>query len=435
MSAAPTTAPVESPERPVPVPSGQKPSRIWLWLLLAALVLSGGYAAYRAKAAKDAAGKAQAVTVRTAKVVKGTLERTVRLAGQTSARNFQNIVAPQLRGPESNASMTIQKLVKSGSLIKKGELLIQIDAQAGKDHVDDVTDTVQQSVADVASRRAEQKVEYENLLQTVRVAKAEYEKAKLEYQPAEIRTPIERELLKLSLDEAEARYSELERELAFRRESQRAELKILEYTTERHTRHRDRHARDLQHFTMLAPISGLAVMNTVFRGGDMTQVQEGDVIYPGQQLLKIVDPQSMQVETNINQAESSQFRIGQKAVVTLDAFADVEVTGKVYSIGALATRSWRENYFVRNIPLRISLDRQDARIIPDLSASVLVTLDKVDDAVIVPLDALKTEGGKQYAMVKTASGFERREVQTGLQNDTHAAVTSGLQPGDEVRIN
>jgi len=435
MSAAPSTAPVQSPERPIPAPAERKPSRLWIWLGIIAVLLAGGYAVYRAKAAGDAAAKAQTVVIRTAAVTKGTLEQTVRLAGQTSARNFRNVVAPQLRGPESNASMTIQKMAKSGSFVKQGELVIQIDAQSVKDHVDDVTDTVQQAGADVEKRRAEQKVEWENLQQTVRVAKAEWDKAKLEYQPAEIRTPIERELLKLSLDEAEARYRELERELAFRKQSQEAELKILEYTAERHTRHRNRHARDLKTFTIMAPISGLAVMNTVFRGGDMTQVQEGDVIYPGQQLLKIVDAQSMQVETSINQAESSDFRIGQKATVTLDAFAGVQVAGRVYSIGALATRSWRENYYVRNIPVRIALDAQDPRIIPDLSASVLVTLNKVDDATIVPLAALRTEGGKRYAQVKTPSGFERREVQIGLASETQAAVLSGLQAGDEVRLN
>ena len=121
--------------------------------------------------------------------------------------------------------------------------------------------------------------------------------------------------------------------------------------------------------------------------------------------------------------------------MTLDAFADVMVPGRVYSIGALATRSWRENYYIRNIPLRIALDAQDERLIPDLSASVLVTLEKLDNATIVPLGALHTENGKQYAWVKTPSGFDRREVQLGLRNDTHAAVLSGLQAGDEVRLN
>ena len=227
MSAAPSTVPVQSPESPTPVPVERKPFRLWLWILIAALVLCGSYAAYRAKAARDAAAKAQVLTVRTAMVTSGTLERTIRLAGQTSARNFRNIVAPQLRGPESNASMTIQKMVKSGSFVKQGDLVIQIDAQSAKDHVDDVTDTVQQSLADVEKRRAEQKIEWENLQQTLRVAKSEWDKAKLDNQPAEVRTPIERELLKLSLDEAEARYKELERELAFRRESQRAELRVL----------------------------------------------------------------------------------------------------------------------------------------------------------------------------------------------------------------
>ncbi|MCX6638495.1 MAG: hypothetical protein NT090_25860, partial [Acidobacteria bacterium] len=203
----------------------------------------------------SAAGAVPAVQI--VKVVSGTLERTIRVAGQTSARNYANIIAPLLRGPDSRNSLILLKMVKSGTPVKKGDLLAQIDAQSAQDHIDDTKDTVQQSQNDVKKRLAEQAVEWENLQQTVRVAKAEFDKAVKEAQAAEVRTVVDQELLKLSVEEYEARYKQAMADVPFKKESQRAELHILEITGIRQDRHLERHVVDIKKYTILSPMNGM----------------------------------------------------------------------------------------------------------------------------------------------------------------------------------
>ncbi|MEO8131420.1 MAG: HlyD family efflux transporter periplasmic adaptor subunit, partial [Bryobacteraceae bacterium] len=215
----------------------------------------------------------------------------------------------------------------------------------------------------------------------------------------------------------------------------KAEIKILEYTRERHTRHRNRHVVDLSKFTVKAPMNGLAVMSATFRGGEMGQFQQGDRVSPGQQFMKIVNPHTMQVEATVNQSESSEFRIGQHAKIHFDAFPGLELTGKVYSIGALAVGGWRQNFYVRNVPIRLMIEGDDPRVIPDLSASADILLASAENKTLVPLSAVQNENGKTAVYVKNGVGFERREVELGLKNDSQAVVQSGLSPGDEVRLN
>jgi len=45
------------------------------------------------------------------------------------------------------------------------------------------------------------------------------------------------------------------------------------------------------------------------------------------------------------------------------------------------------------------------------------------------------DDGTPVAYVKKADGFERRELQLGLRNTTHAVVLAGLQPGEDIRLN
>jgi len=364
----------------------------------------------------------------------GNVERTTRVAGQTSAIDFFTVMAPTLRGPESR-DMILMYLAPPGSWVKKGTLIAKIDAQALADHIDDLGDTIEAAVADVNKRRAEQAIEMENLQQTLRVAKSEWDKAKLDYSAAEVRTDVERQLLKLSLDEAEAKYKEQLNDLAQKKLSQAAELRVLDLTRERHVRHRDRHKNDLKAFTMYATMDGLIVMQPLFRGNEMGQFQEGDRVFPGQPFLKVVNTKSMQVEGTINQAESSDFRIGQEARVHLDAFPNLEFKGKVHSIGALAVGGWRQNYYIRSVPVRVRIEGNDPKLIPDLSASAEVVLNRAENKPVVPLGAVYQEHGKTVAYVKNGEGFEPREISLGLKSETQAAVLWGLNVGDVVRLN
>lgn len=432
---SPATAPPRAPERPQPVAVLKRPRRggPWVAAVAALILIAGGVAAYRALTKARQASPAAAI--RTAKVFSGPLEITLRMSGQTSARNFANVTAPLLRGPEMRGSLVLMKLAKPGAMVHKGDLIAQLDAQSLEDHIDDLKDTVQQAANDVQKREAEQKVEWEDMQQTLRVAKSELDKAKLDYSAGEVKTDIERELLKLSMDEAQARYNEQLKDVAFRKASQESELKILKLTLERHSRHMARHTRDLEKFTMYATMDGLAVMANIFRGGEMAQVQLGDQVWPGQQIMKVVDTRSMQVEGSVSQSDSSELRLGQRVRIGLDAFPNKTLAGRIYSIGALAVGGWRQNYYIRNVPVRVAIEGSDPMLIPDLSAHADIILETVPDQLQVPIAAVDEQGGKATARVKTATGWETRAVMLGKRNNVYVAVTSGLAAGEEVRVN
>ncbi|MBM3793285.1 MAG: HlyD family efflux transporter periplasmic adaptor subunit [Acidobacteria bacterium] len=423
---------------PVPAPEATPPSRRpWSWYIVIAAVLTavGGWLALgdRQTAEQKQAAAAQSA-VKTAKVTQGSLVQTVRVSGVTASRAFVNVTAPIVRSPESGRDMVLLYLVQSGARVKKGELVGQIDAKSIEDHLEDVKDDIEQSLADIRKRKAEQAIDLENLNQTIRAAKAEFEKARLEAKAAEVRTDVERELLKLTAEEAEARYKQVQADVAQKQAVYAAEIRTLGITHTRHERHYGRHAEDLKRFKIYSPMDGLAVVQPTFRGGEMAPIQQGDIVMAGQLFMKVVDPTKMSIEGNINQTESSAFRIGQKASIEFDAFPGLKLNGSVYSIGALATKGWRENYYIRNLPVRVHMDVTDPKVIPDLSAAADVVTGRVENAKLVPLGAVKTEDGKEVVYVRAAEGFDKRVVTVGERNNTHAVVKAGLEVGDEVAL-
>ncbi len=405
------------------------------WLLLPLLIVGAGATGYLiwGKPAPQSK-KARVVVVRTVKASIGPLARTLRLTGQTSARVFAAVTAPRLRGPERGNAMILIRLVKSGSMVKKGELLAEIDSTSTRDHIDDVQDMVAAAEKDIVKRKAEQAVEWENLQQTLRVAKADLDKARLEAKAAEVRTIVDQELLKLSVEEAEAQYKQLQGDIANKKIIHDAELKILQVTYRRQQMHLERHMTDLSKLVMHAPMDGLAVMMPIFRNGEFGQVELGDQVGPGQPFMRVVKPDSMQLEATVNQAEATVLRLGQESEITLDAFPGVKYHGKVDSIGALATGGWRQNYFIRNIPIRVHIDNQDSRLIPDLSGAADVTLEHKENVVRVPLEAVFMDSGKPAVFVREGGRFVRRAVELGLESNTQVEVVSGLKGGEEVAV-
>lgn len=417
----------------VPVAPAPKPGARWKWLAAIGatlLIASLAYVVMRAKEQRPVAP----VTVRTAKVTAGPLERVLRVSGTTSARNFLSLTAPEMRGPDSGRDLVLMKLVGAGSVVKKGDLIAEIDAQSIKDHLDDVRALVAQAETDIKQRKAEQAIEMENLRQSVRAAKGDLDKALLDNKAAEIRMPIDKELLQLSIEEAEATYKQLQAEVTATEEKQRAEIRILEYTRDRHARHEARHARDVTKFTVHAEMSGLLVMESIWRAGDYGQIQEGDDLSPGEPFAKIVDTSRMQVEARINQAESELVRIGQPVRVGFDAFPALRLSGTVRSVGAMGVGGWQESFYLRTIPVRISIDESDSRVIPDLSASGDVMLERKDATLVAPREAVNAERGRHFVYVKQGDGFARREVEVGERNNTQVEILAGLSKGDEVAL-
>ena len=428
--AAPKTTP-----SPVAVPPSS-PSRSWVWLLLLAIV--GGVIAWQLKTRQaETASTSQVGLVRTAKVTQGPLEIRMRVSGQTSARDYANIVVPRMVGPEGSRPLMLEKLAKPGTIAKVGQMVSQIDAQSMLDHIDDVHSTVLQAESDVKKRVAEQSIELGNVGQSVKLAQASFEKMRLDAATVPVRTAIDQELLKLSVDEAQANFEEMRVDIKNKAQSQKAELEVLGFTLERHMRHRDRHKHDAERFKIIAPMEGLIVMQSVFMGSEFRQIQEGDQVFSGQSIMKLVSPKSMQVEASVSQADSDRFRVGQQAKISLDAFPGLTFDGRIDTMGAIAVAGARSaSNYLRNVPVRIRIDGADQRLIPDLSAAADVLLEKIDNQILVPRAALVEEGGKLFVYVKKGENkFERRPVAVSAQSYHQAAILSGVTAGEEVVLN
>jgi multidrug resistance efflux pump len=378
--------------------------------------------------------KTATAAVRIVKAVRGVLQQSIRLTGAVSARNFSNILAPMMQAPDSGRGQVLVYLAPSGGFVKEGDVLAQIDGQSVKDHLDDVEATVDQAAKDLLKLRAQQQARREALEQAVRAARANWDKAKQDVLAGPVKSAIQREQIRLSLEEAKANYEEIAGELPLLDERQAAEWKLAEMGQDFQIRHRNRHRHDLDRFTVRAPRDGQVILKTIYRHGEPAQVQLGDELAPGQPFMRVVDLSSMQVDATISESDAELVHLGQKATIRFNAYPDLVLDGRVEAVGTLAVSGRRISYFVRTIPVRISIDGSDRRVIPDLTASADVVVAEQDNSLLIPREAVQEAGGKTVVYVKDGESVVPREIEVGGYSNTQASVISGLQEGEQIAI-
>jgi Cu(I)/Ag(I) efflux system membrane fusion protein len=237
------------------------------------------------------------------------------------------------------------------------------------------------------------------------------------------------------MEQADAEYKQQQASLGFKKVSQTAQLKMSEMALERQRVRYQQSLDDLKGFTFRAPMDGLVVLQNVERsGGQTAQYAVGDSVNPGRAFMRVVDTSTMQVEARASQVEAADLRVGQTAKIKLDAFPGLEFQGTVYSVGAMARPNQFESYYVRAIPVNIQIKGQDARLIPDLSAAAEIQLAREENKVLVPLEALNTDGSRSFVYVKKGAQFEKRFIEVGMRGNVDAVVLSGLNPGDTVAL-
>ncbi len=368
--------------------------------------------------------------VRTATATRGDFLRTVRVHGIVEAIDSHAVAAPRLVG-QNLSSLVITRLVPPGSVVKKGDLLVEFDRQnqvkAALDRQAEYRDFIEQ----IKKKQAEHDAARARDDTELRAAESALEVAALDMRKNEILPRIDIEKNRLNLEEATARLQQLRETYQLKRRAAAAELRVLEIQRDR-ALNAARHAeQNSEKMAVRSSLDGVVVFNPIWKSGQMADVQEGDEVRAGVPFLHVINPASMQVRARVNQADVSPLRTGQSVTVRLDAYSDLVFPGSVERIAAIGITSGLTDK-VRGFYVRFAIHGSEPRLTPDLSAAVDVELDRRSGALLVPSDAVFMENGQSYVRVRNGSSFEKRGVKAGAANDTDTIIEEGLEPGTVV---
>jgi HlyD family secretion protein len=236
----------------------------------------------------------------------------------------------------------------------------------------------------------------------------------------------------LQVEQAQAKLKQLQETLDLKRRAEAAELRILEIQRDRARTAMEHAEQNASRMVVKSPLPGVVVLRMNWRGGQMVEIQEGEEARPGMPIMLVVDPSAMLVRVKVNQADLHVLRPGQPARISLDAYPGLEFSGRVEQVAPVGTTS-RLTERVRNFVAIVSIQGSHPKLMPDLSAAVDVELERKDNAIVLPRDAIAGENGNFSVRVLDGDRVRTTPVTLGPMNDYQVVVASGVEAGATVQ--
>ncbi len=148
-------------------------------------------------------------------------------------------------------------------------------------------------------------------------------------------------------------------------------------------------------------------------------VDEGETVAANAPLLRIVELDPIQAVFFVTERDYAQLQPGQTALLSTDAFPGETFLGDIQRIAPVFREATRQ----ARVELRVANPEQ--RLKPGMFARATVILERVEQAVIVPEQALTTRDSRNGVFLVSADGAtaQWRVVQPGIQQGARVQVT------------
>jgi len=355
---------------------------------------------------------------------------SVQFRGECTALKSLSITAPAEAG-----DLQILKIAADGTKVKTGDIIVEFDKTKTEQDFAQFRSTLKYSTADIDQTRAQSRITEEQDLTAVSKARFDLESAKLDAGKQEIVSQIEGEEAKLKVRNAEQTLREAEQKLNSDRAAAKASIQGKIETSRKAAFDVQRAESALSKMTLKAPGGGMVSLVPVWHPEGPAPFKPGDRAWPGAPLAELPDADSLRITAHVDETERGRLTAKQPVTVHLDAIPDRQFTGRIEDISALATEDFSAGWPIpRDFDVRIILDDSDPRLKPGMTAQVTVIVDRVRDAVAIPVQASFQKEGETLAYIWSGSKFRPQPIEISRRSGDRVLVAKGLQPGDRIAL-
>ncbi|MDI6827232.1 MAG: efflux RND transporter periplasmic adaptor subunit, partial [Armatimonadota bacterium] len=148
----------------------------------------------------------------------------------------------------------------------------------------------------------------------------------------------------------------------------------------------------------------------------------------GTSIVQLGDCSRMFVLASVDETDIAKVEVGQAVDITLDAYPDELFEGKVTKIDPQTVVEQN----VTTIPVTVEIENPDARLKPGMNATCEFIIERKENVLVVPTEAVRDEDGKYtVTVIKNGKQIERK-VEIGIAGDEFTEIVDGLKEGEEV---
>ena len=366
----------------------------------------------------------------TGKVTKGVFYIDLHEEGELEAVHAINISSPSISW-RFGGNMKISHIVKDGTEVNAGDTVIIFDPSDVNKGIIDAKGKIEISTAELEKLKAQQDSDLEELKADYEVTRISHEISRIRFEQAEYESEMKRKEIQLNLEKAAIALERAKEQIDNRIKINIEEIKQKKLSIDQDQARLDEANDALRQLTVVTPSPGIAILMRSWQSGNKYQV--GDQVWTGQPLISLPDLSQLKATVRINEVDIAKILKGLNVEIRPDAFSESKFTGTVMEVANLAVNK-QGSTKIKVFPVEIYLNETHKDLLPGLTVSCRIIVDKLEDVLYVPIDAIHTEAGKNFVYKKSGASFEKVEVETGRSNSDYTIIASGLNEGDEIAL-
>lgn len=198
---------------------------------------------------------------------------------------------------------------------------------------------------------------------------------------------------------------------------------------------------NLSETVIVSPMDGVVIGEPVTDGTMAVQGNSNPTV-----IMRIADLSRKQIFAKVDETDIGSVRVGQKATFTVDAYNGKTFTATVskisqtdmdnsWNVSNSSSSSSSSSAAVIYYSVTLDVDDPEGLLMPSMTARVDIETANKDNALAVPLSALKTDKQGTYVIViKDDGSTENRYVETGIYGDEFVEIINGLAEGENVDV-
>jgi multidrug efflux pump subunit AcrA (membrane-fusion protein) len=365
----------------------------------------------------------------TAKVVKGTFYIDLYEEGEIEAVNSISVSAPII--PWRYGNLKITQLIKDGQDVNAGDTLVVFDPSEVQKGTVEAEGRLEISLAELEKLKAQHESELEELNASFEISQISQQISKIQFESAIYESDIKKKEIQLNLDKADIALVKAKEQIENRIKIQKEEIKQRALLIEQDRSRLNEAFITLNKMNVVAPSPGIGIIARNRSSNNKFQI--GDQCWSGFPLIQLPDLSSLKATVRINEVDIAKITKGLAVQIKPDAFSNSIFTGVVNTVANLAVN--KENSTkIKVFPVEILINESNTNLLPGLTVSCRIIMDKIDDVTFVPKEAVHLEGDKYFAFKKRGKSYEKTEVEVGATNTDYIIITKGLNKDEEVAL-
>ncbi|MDH7476063.1 MAG: efflux RND transporter periplasmic adaptor subunit [Microgenomates group bacterium] len=176
-----------------------------------------------------------------------------------------------------------------------------------------------------------------------------------------------------------------------------------------------------------APVGG-KINDLIYETGMIIGGLDSDTSSSNIKIATIKNESTSFGKFTVSEIDVSKIKSGQKATITIDALPDKTFTGEVIAID----QTGEVISSVVDYPLTIKFDSFSDEVLPNMSATANIIINKKINVLTVPLTAIIKQNDLNYLRVLKKGQIILTPVEIGISSDTKTEVIGGISEGDEI---